>query len=60
MESTTPGDGEVEADLLDAARESDATLTCAQLLDGTPCKAAPDLCHTDGVCKAGVCMAPGA
>lgn len=59
LDATIPGDGDVEADLLDASAESDAPLTCAQLPDGTPCKAAPDLCHTDGVCKAGACTAPG-
>jgi hypothetical protein len=59
LDATIPGDGEVEADLFDASAESDAPLTCAQLPDGTPCKQAPDLCHTDGVCKAGVCTAPG-
>jgi len=31
---------------------------CAAVADGTPCKAAPDLCHSDGVCKLGKCMAP--
>jgi hypothetical protein len=59
LDATIPGDGEVEADLLDGSAESDAPLTCAQLPDGTPCKQAPDLCHTDGVCKAGTCTAPG-
>jgi len=59
LDATIPGDGEVEADLFDASAESDAPLTCAQLPDGTPCKQAPDLCHTAGVCKAGTCQAPG-
>jgi hypothetical protein len=59
LDATIPGDGDVEADLFDASSESDAPLTCAQLPDGTPCKQAPDLCHTDGVCKAGACTAPG-
>lgn len=60
LDATIPGDGEVEADLFDAAADgSDAALTCAELDDGTPCKAAPDLCHTDGVCKGGACTAPG-
>jgi len=59
LDATIPGDGEVEADLLDGSADGDAALTCAELPDGTACKAAPDLCHTDGVCKGGVCTAPG-
>jgi hypothetical protein len=53
LDATIPGDGAVDADLLDGDG------TCATWPDGTACKAAPDACHTDGVCKAGVCMAPG-
>jgi hypothetical protein len=53
LDATIPGDGSVEADLLEGGDGS-----CATWPDGTPCKAAPDACHTDGLCKAGVCEAP--
>ncbi len=56
LDATIPGDGEVEADLFDGG---DGATGCAVLDNGTPCKAAPDLCHTDGVCENGVCTAPG-
>ena len=60
LDATIPVDAVVEADLLDvsAADGGDGATGCAVEPDGTPCKAAPDLCHTDGVCKGGVCMAP--
>ena len=58
LDATIPVDAEVEADLLDASADGDGPTGCAVLPDGTACKAAPDLCHTDGVCKGGVCMAP--
>ncbi len=48
----------VEADLLVDASGPDGATGCAVEADGTPCKAAPDLCHADGVCKGGLCMAP--
>ena len=55
-------DVEVEADLpLPEPPDSGAEAGpggCAVSPDGTPCKAAPDLCHTDGLCKLGKCMAP--
>lgn|GEM_PF-6625817 len=53
-------DVEVEADIPapDAGPDA-APMGCANQQDGTPCKAAPDLCHTDGVCMMGKCMAPG-
>jgi hypothetical protein len=53
LDATIPGDGSVDADLLDGDG------TCATWPDGTPCKSAPDVCHTDGVCQKGVCTAPG-
>jgi hypothetical protein len=53
LDATIPGDGAVDADLLDGDG------TCAMWPDGTACKSAPDACHTDGVCKGGVCEAPG-
>ena len=37
----------------DASPDGRMAATGAQLPDGTACKAAPDLCHTDGVCKGG-------
>jgi hypothetical protein len=52
LDATIPGDGAVDADLLDGDG------SCATWPDGTPCKQAPDACHVDGVCKGGVCMAP--
>jgi hypothetical protein len=55
LDATIEVDADVDADLFDA---SDAG-GCAVSPDGTPCKAAPDLCHTNGVCKGGVCTAPG-
>src|SRR5579885_1265351 len=58
LDATIFVDATVDADLLDGTTDGDAPLTCASLPDGTVCKAAPDLCHTDGVCKAGQCMAP--
>lgn len=52
-------DVEVEADIPPADAGPDAPPAgCASATDGTPCKAAPDLCHTDGVCMMGKCMAP--
>lgn len=54
-------DVEVDADLpADAGPDAaDAgPVSCTTAADGTPCKAAPDACHTDGTCKAGKCMAP--
>jgi hypothetical protein len=32
---------------------------CMGQPDGVQCDPAPDLCHTDGVCKGGVCQPPG-
>jgi hypothetical protein len=52
LDATIPVDAAVDADLLDGDG------TCANWPDGTVCKSAPDACHTDGVCKTGVCMAP--
>ncbi len=32
---------------------------CMGQPDGVKCDPAPDLCHTDGLCKSGVCQPPG-
>ncbi len=56
LDATITVDAEVDADLLDSGTDAGG---CTTLPDDTPCKAAPDLCHTDGVCKGGKCMAPG-
>ncbi len=52
LDATIPVDAAVDADLLDGDGN------CTTWPDGTPCKSAPDVCHTDGLCKAGACMAP--
>jgi len=52
LDATIPVDATVDADLLDGDGN------CASWPDGTVCKSAPDLCHTDGVCQGGACMAP--
>jgi hypothetical protein len=52
LDGTIPVDAAVDADLLDGDGN------CATWPDGTACKSAPDVCHTDGVCSGGVCKAP--
>ncbi len=52
LDATIPVDAAVDADLLDGDG------TCANWPDGTVCKSASDVCHTDGVCKTGVLHGP--
>ena len=51
---------DAESDPPDVADDSHASKSCTGLPDGTPCGAAPDICHDVPVCAGGACAAAGA
>src|ERR1700691_2914158 len=50
-----PGDGRDEAAGDDADDAAQGGKSCAGLPDGTPCGAAPDICHDAPACQSGAC-----
>jgi len=62
-DSGVPTDGTVislDGLVIEDASDSGVILMgCMGQPDGLKCDPAPDLCHTDGVCKGGVCQPPG-
>jgi hypothetical protein len=58
----TSGDdvGDEQTDPPDVADDSHASKSCTGLPDGTPCGAAPDICHDAPVCSGGACAAAAA
>ena len=45
------------ADPEDAAEDGHPSKSCVGLSDGTPCGAAPDICHNAPLCEGGSCAA---
>jgi hypothetical protein len=48
------------ADPVDAADDGHPSKSCVGLTDGTPCGAAPDVCHDAPLCESGACAAAAA